>query len=94
MIFYQYCRHPEANELRPNGDPCTAGTAGLLRRFSIYASGPHLIGKETERSWERDDDISKLMPSLVQYQHHGSASEPLRKGCWKFRLLFWSTKRA
>ena len=42
-------------------------TRGLLKRCPITASGMRLIGKETERGWEQDDDISTLLPSLVRY---------------------------
>jgi hypothetical protein len=32
-----------------------------------------LIGKEIERAWEREDDISTLLPSLVRYETAGKA---------------------
>src|SRR5262249_41250408 len=33
----------------------------------VTASGIKLIGKETERGWEQDDDISTLLPQLIRY---------------------------
>jgi hypothetical protein len=39
-----------------------------LKRYPVSASEFHLIGKETERSWEQADDISTLLPSLLRYQ--------------------------
>jgi len=38
-----------------------------------------LIGKETERGWEQDDDVSTLLPSLVRYENHTVAGEQLRQ---------------
>lgn len=32
-----------------------------------------LIGKETDRRWERDNDIRLLNPRLVEYRRHESA---------------------
>jgi hypothetical protein len=37
------------------------------------ASGFRLIGKETERGWEQDDDISTLLRSLLHYEALGAA---------------------
>ena len=42
-------------------------------------TGFNLIGKETERGWEQNDDISTLMPSLVRYGlDSGIADERLK----------------
>ncbi len=68
MIFSQYTQHPEHKSLAPDGTPCKAESAGLLKRYPVTASGFHLIGKETERGWERAEDISTLLPSLVRYK--------------------------
>lgn len=55
-------------------------TAGLLKRYPVAAASFHLIGKETERGLEQNDDISTLMPSLVRYgPDTGVADEQLRK---------------
>jgi hypothetical protein len=67
LMFAQYWKHLELKSLAPDGSPCKADTRGLLKRCPITASGIKLIGKETERGWEQDDDISTLMPSLVHY---------------------------
>jgi hypothetical protein len=77
-VFSQYVRHPEYKSLAPDGTPCKADTAGLLRRYPVTASGFHLIGKETERGWEQAEDISTLLPSLLRYgRPNGVASQEL-----------------
>jgi hypothetical protein len=68
MVFTHYHRHPENKSLAPDGKTCDAETCGLLKRYPVSASGYHFIGKETERGWEHAEDISTLLPSLVQYQ--------------------------
>jgi hypothetical protein len=51
-----------------------------LKRYPVTASEIHLIGKETERSWEQADDISTLLPSLLRYQQNkGTAKSALRE---------------
>jgi len=52
---------------------------GLLKRCPVTASGVRLIGKETERGWEQDDDISTLLPSLLQYEFNSVVGERLRQ---------------
>jgi len=59
--------HPEFKSLAPDGTLCKGDTRGLLKRCPITSSGIKLIGKETERGWEQDDDISTLLPLLVRY---------------------------
>lgn len=55
-------------------------TAGLLKRYTVTAASFYLIGKETERGWEQNDDVSTLMPCLVRYgSDTGVADEELRK---------------
>jgi hypothetical protein len=74
MVFTEYTRHPEYKNLAPDGTPCRSESRGLLKRYPVTACGFHLIGKETERSWEQSDDISTLLPSLIRYQDKGSAA--------------------
>ena len=89
MVFHQYHRHPESKSFAPDGTPCKADSAGLLRRYPVTATGFHLIGKETERGWEQNDDISTLMPSLVRYGMDSSiADEQLRKRLLEIPLTF------
>jgi hypothetical protein len=38
-----------------------------LKRSSIIASGFDFIGKETDRKWEQEEDISMLSPTLPRY---------------------------
>jgi hypothetical protein len=73
LMFAQYWRHSEFKSLAPDGSLCKGDTRGLLQRCPITASGFRFIGKETERGWEQDDDISTLLPSLVHYETPGSA---------------------
>ena len=68
LMFAQYWRHPEFKSLAPDDSPCRADTRGLLKRCPVTAAGFHFIGKETERGWEHDDDVSTLLPSLIRYQ--------------------------
>ena len=69
----------------PDGSPCKADSAGLLKRYPVTAADVHLIGKETERGWEQSDDISTLMPSLVRYgSDTGVADEQLENDWLKY----------
>jgi hypothetical protein len=80
LMFAQYWKHPEFKSLAPDGTPCKGDTRGLPKRCSITASGIKLIGKETERGWEQDDDISTLLPSLVRYdKSDGPVRDQLRE---------------
>jgi hypothetical protein len=89
MVFRQYHRHPESKSFAPDGTPCKTASAGLLKRYPVTATGFHLIGKETERGWEQNDDISTLMPSLVRYGvDSGMADERLRKRLLEIPLAF------
>src|SRR5207302_2745262 len=67
-IFSQYVKHPEYKSLAPDVSHCDADSQGLLRRYPVTASEFVLIGKETERGWEQSEDISTLLPSLMDYQ--------------------------
>jgi hypothetical protein len=89
MVFHQYHRHPESKSTAPDGSACKADSTGLLKRYPVTAAGFHLIGKETERGWEQNDDISTLMPSLVRYGvDSGIADERLRQRLLQIPLAF------
>jgi hypothetical protein len=89
MVFKQYHGHREAKSSAPDGSRCKADTAGLLKRYPVTATSFHLIGKETERGWEQNDDVSTLMPSLVRYgSDTGIADEQLRKRLLEIPLAF------
>jgi hypothetical protein len=73
-IVSQYRWHPEAKGLSPDGGPCEAESAGLLGRVPVVAAQEfRSIGKETDRRWEREDDMSLLNPRLVEYRPEESA---------------------
>jgi hypothetical protein len=76
MVFSQYIRYGESKSLVPDGTVCKADTHGLLKRYLVKASGFHLIGKETERGWNQAEDISTLLPLLVDYPD--TAAEAVR----------------
>jgi|ERR1700722_7506398 len=89
MVFRQYHRHPEAKSFGLDGTPCKGESAGLLKRYPVTATGFHLIGKETERGWEQNDDISTLMPSLVRYGlNSGIADQRVRNRLIEIPLAF------
>jgi hypothetical protein len=89
MVFSQYVRHPEYKSLAPDNTPCKGDSHGLLKRYPVEPCGFHLIGKETERGWEQSDDISTLMPSLVQYGVDSRiADDGLRKRLLEIPLAF------
>jgi hypothetical protein len=73
-VVSEYRWHEEAKSLAPDGQPCTAQTTGLLQRMPVRAAATfECIGKETDRRWEREDDISLLNPRLVRYRPQESA---------------------
>jgi len=73
-IVRMHTAHPESKSLAPDGGPCTGLTRGLLQRSSIRAQGiPRLIGKETDRKWEQDEDPSFFEPLLVEYRFDETA---------------------
>jgi hypothetical protein len=89
MVFQQYHGHREAKSSAPDGGRCRPDTAGLLKRYPVTATSCHLIGKETERGWEQNDDVSTLMPSLVRCgSDTGVADEQLRKRLLEIPLAF------
>jgi hypothetical protein len=73
MVFAQYWQHPESKSLGPDGMHCSSDTRGLLQRCPVTAAATFcLIGKETERGWDQEDDISTLLPALVRYENAGA----------------------
>jgi hypothetical protein len=67
ILLYQV--HPESKSLAPDGSQCDWHTQGLLQRTSVIAVGePQFIGKETDRRWEHEEDISVLLPILPLYR--------------------------
>jgi hypothetical protein len=68
-VILMYQVHPEAKSLAPDGSMCGWHTTGLLQRTPVTASGdPQFIGKETDRRWEQEEDISMLFPILPTYR--------------------------
>jgi hypothetical protein len=68
-VVGRYRWHPEAKSLGPEGLPCASDSAGLLRRTPVQTRAPfRSIGKETDRRWEREDDISLLTARVIEYQ--------------------------
>ncbi|MGC2330260.1 MAG: hypothetical protein WA581_02305, partial [Candidatus Acidiferrales bacterium] len=66
--------HAESKSLGSNGEPCSFSTRGLLQRTPITAVGyPRFIGKETDRSWEQEEDPSFFEPILVEYRSNETA---------------------
>jgi hypothetical protein len=58
-------------------------------QYPVTATSFHLIGKETGRGWEQNDDISTFMPSPVRYgPDTGVADEQLRKRLLEIPLAF------
>jgi hypothetical protein len=63
--------HAESKSLapEPDGTVCDWHTTGLLGRISVTAHNmPEFIGKETDRRWEQEEDISILSPVLPVYR--------------------------
>jgi hypothetical protein len=68
-IVMEYRRHPEAKSLASDDSKCTKETSGLLRRTLVIATSNFAtIGKETNRKWEREDDISLLESDVIEYR--------------------------
>ena len=68
-IIAEYRWHPEVKSLSPDGSKCRARTAGLLRRTLVTAASTFAtIGKETNRRWECEDDISLLESDVIEYR--------------------------
>jgi hypothetical protein len=68
-VVREYRWHPEAKSLGPDGSKCKARTAGLLKRTPVIAAREFAtIGKETNRRWEREEDISLLESDVIEYR--------------------------
>jgi len=80
-MLLQYAKHAEAKSLGPDGKPCSSQAAGLLRRIPIIAADEfRIIGKETNRRWEEEEDISLFNSKVVEYrpaQTRRMASDPV-----------------
>ena len=74
MLLESYQNHPEAKSLGPNRKPCLFDTRGLLQRADITANWPPIyIGKESDRHWEKGEDLSLLEFEAIQYKRTGNA---------------------
>jgi len=49
MVFEQYHRHPESKSFGPDGTPCSAESAGLLKRYPVTATRFHLVGRRNHQ---------------------------------------------
>jgi hypothetical protein len=68
-VIRDYQKHPEVKSLAPNESICISSTAGLLSRTPVTAADEFaFIGKETDRRWEREDDISLIESRVTQYR--------------------------
>jgi hypothetical protein len=90
-VVSDYRWHEEAKSLAPDGLPCTEQSAGLLKRMPVRAAHVfRFIGKETDRRWEREDDISLLNPRLVEYRPQETArlvADPtLQHNVWRYSI--------
>jgi hypothetical protein len=66
--------HAESKSLGPDGMRCGWHTEGLLQRTHVTGCGrPRFIGKETDRRWEQDEDLSVLFPMLPEYRPNETA---------------------
>jgi hypothetical protein len=73
-VVRMHTNHAESKSLAPNGNPCSFLTRGLLSRTPITAIGkPRIIGKETDRRWEQEEDPSLFEPTLVEYRENETA---------------------
>jgi hypothetical protein len=61
--------------LGPDGEPCRAGTRGLLGRSHIIAGRHRRIGKESDRRWEEGDDLESLLSVPLEYEQPGEQAE-------------------
>lgn len=71
IILRQYFGKPEVKSLAPDGNPCEANTAGLLRRAVIVARNVIPVGKETDRHWEQGEDPSMMDFDIQVYGPSG-----------------------
>jgi len=70
-LVIQYQQHPEAKSLAPDGTACGAETNGLLQRAHVIAGEIRYIGKETDRKWEEEDEISVVEFAATEYGRKG-----------------------
>ncbi len=66
-IVEEFCVHRESKSRAPDGKPCDFDTRGLLKRTHVICTSVVAHGKETDRQWERGEDISVLFPLLPEY---------------------------
>ncbi len=86
-IVGSYPWHPEAKSLAPDSKPCSELTAGLLKRTPVTAGDFQAIAKETDRRWEREEDISITEPHRLEYSRRKETPEiqTLRQKLEQFR---------
>jgi hypothetical protein len=84
MILRQYFGKPEVKSLAPDGSPCEADTAGLLRRAVIVAGNVIPVGKETDRHWEQGEDPSMMDFDIQVYGPSGKlvVADPSDRKRW------------
>jgi hypothetical protein len=84
IILRQYFEKPEVKSLAPDGNPCDAKTAGLLRRAVIVAGNVIPVGKETDRHWEQGEDPSMMDFDIQVYGPSGKlvAADPSDRKKW------------
>lgn len=70
-----YPWHPESKSLAPDGITCSELTAGLLKRTPVTAGDFQPIAKETNRRWEREEDISIIEPQRLEYSQRKETPE-------------------
>jgi hypothetical protein len=74
-IVGTYAWHPESKSLAPDGTLCSELTAGLLKRTPVIAGGFNAIAKETDRRWEREEDMSVTEPHRLEYSRRKETHE-------------------
>jgi hypothetical protein len=67
-VIRSYDSHPESKSVAPDGTPCGPDTTGLLKRTHVIAGTFGYVGKETDRRWEHEEDLSMLFPTLPVYR--------------------------
>jgi lambda repressor-like predicted transcriptional regulator len=73
-VVRMHTNHAESKSLAPDGNPCNFLTRGLLQRTPITAVGkPRIVGKESDRRWEQEEDPSLFEPTLVEYRENETA---------------------
>ncbi|MGA8222510.1 MAG: DNA polymerase [Candidatus Acidiferrales bacterium] len=84
IILRQYFGKPEVKSLAPDGSPCDANTAGLLRRSVIVAGNVIPVGKETDRHWEQGEDPSIIDFDIQVYGPSGKlvVADPFDRKKW------------